>query len=81
MNEQLTPWIKVEDGDLFEGNFGHWEDTFFAFPDSFSTEDKLAQITHFCEMSGFDLKITWKNKDGLTVRTDIPEKIGCSCCH
>jgi hypothetical protein len=77
---QLTPWVKVEEGDLFEGTLEQWEDCFFSFPNDFTTDDKLAQIQDFCHSSGFDYKVTWKNKDGLTVRTEQPKGYSC-CCH
>lgn len=79
MSDQLTPWIKVEGGDLFEGTLEQWEDCFFAFPESFSTEDKLSQIESFATGSDFSFEVTWKNKDGLTVRKDLPRV--CACCH
>jgi hypothetical protein len=53
-----SPWIKVNEGNMFEGNFGHWEDVFFSFPDHFTSEDKLTQIRSFCMKSNYRLEVS-----------------------
>lgn len=54
--------IKVNNGDLFEGNLEQWEDCFFSFPFHYSVNDKLDQIQNYCSGHKYDLTLSWKPK-------------------
>lgn len=55
--------IKVEDGGIFEGNFGHWQDTFYSFPDCFKTLDRIDSIKTYCKENGWKVEIE-RTEDG-----------------
>ncbi len=57
MISENDPTILVQDGEVFEGKFHHWEDCFFSFPDGFSYENKIFQITEFCAQKKWKLEI------------------------
>lgn len=52
-------WLKASSGDVncFEGNFGHWQDCFFAFKPDASVEQRLKQVTDFCDREGWSLEV------------------------
>lgn len=54
--------IKVNDGDLFEGNLEQWEDCFFSFPFHFSLNDKLEQIQNYCSGYNYNLAFSFKSE-------------------
>lgn len=51
------PTILVEDGEVFEGTFHHWENCFFSFPNTFTYEKKIAQIKNFCASQNWKCEI------------------------
>jgi hypothetical protein len=51
------PTILVEDGEVFDGKFHHWENCFFSFPDHFTYDQKMFQIKEFCKQKKWKLEI------------------------
>ena len=57
--------IKVDGGGVFEGDFGHWEDVFFSFPDCFETSDRIDSVKSYCK------KMNWKVEIECPTRSRI----------
>lgn len=61
--EDFVLTIKVNDGDLFEGNLRQWEECFFSFPLHYCVNKKIEEIQNFCHSQKYNLILSWKNKN------------------
>lgn len=53
------PVILVENGNIFDGTFAHWEECFFKFQPGDSLAQKTQDINEYCQHQGWNVDYIW----------------------